>query len=642
MVTNSAFSGHMPLPPGFFRLRPAVLDVTASMRESTLHLRDAWTRARRLLLLFAVLFFGLSRLATADALVLREGNGRYEPGRYLSYLEDNSGRLGIADVMGEKAGKPFKRAESDRLAFGFTDSAYWYRFQLRNADSSISDWILEVQYPLLDLIEVYLVYPGNRIVSLRSGDTMPFSQREIKHRNFSFPVSLARGEAATIFLRVKTESSMQMPLMLWSAKAFIAKDHEEQVGLGLYYGILLAMFGYNLMIFLSIRDINYLYYLHYIGGWIVFQMSLNGLAFEYLWPESPGWGNQATPFLLFFVGAGVIQFTRAFLQLKEHLPKFDVMFRAFFWIALALAASTFVLRYGIAIRLANGLGLVALALILLAGGLSLKLRVRQARYFMVAWIALLIGSIIFILRQFGILPSAFLIDYGMQIGSALEVILLSLALAQRIRMLKDENVRIQKEATELLEVRVQQRTQELDSALKDLSVASEKLRDLSLTDALTECKNRACFNAVLEEEWQSARNGRRAISLLMLDIDHFKQINDTYGHLGGDACLRQMAQAIRELIRRPGDEAFRYGGEEFAVLLPNTDLAGAIHLGKIILDKVASLQVVYEGKQIPVTVSIGAASMVPEAGMSSGALIGDADRALYEAKRRGRNKVCHF
>lgn len=259
---------------------------------------------------------------------------------------------------------------------------------------------------------------------------------------------------------------------------------------------------------------------------------------------------------------------------------------------------------------------------------------------MLAWVILLLGSVAYILKLFSILPSMFFTDYGMQIGSAMEVILLSFALAHRMRVLKEENVRIQKEATEMLEVRVQQRTQELDSALKDLSIASEKLKDLSRTDALTGCKNRSCFDELLEMEWRRAYHARSTIALLMLDIDHFKSINDTYGHLCGDACLKQVAAAIRNLIRRPDDEAFRYGGEEFAVLLPNTDLAGATHLANILLTHVATLSVIYEGKRIPLTVSVGVACLSPEEDDSSEALIFEADKALYEAKRSGRNQVC--
>lgn len=576
----------------------------------------------------------------SEVIPLRAAAAKFDLGGQMRYVEDKEGTLRVDDLLDARMAGAFAPSPAERPAFGFTSATFWFRAVVRNVDATDANWLLEVQYPLLDEVDLYLVYPGNRIVRRTSGDTLPFTQREVAHRNFTFAVPVATGEQVVILLKVRTESSMHVPVALWTERAFFAEVHNEQIGFGLYYGILVALFCYNLLLFLSIRDINFLYYLHYIGGWILFQMSLNGLAFEYLWPENPWWGNRATPFFLFFVALGVLLFTRAFLQLKENLPKLDMVFRFFIVLAAILMASTLVLRYAIVIRLANGLALIGLIMMLVTGFLSIRRKVRQARYFMLAWVCLLVGSIAFILKQFGILPSNFLTDYGMQIGSALEVVLLSLALAHRIRMLQDENVRIQKEATETLEVRVRQRTQELDTALQDLSVASEKLRDLSRTDALTGCRNRACFDELLETEWQRALHSGTPIGLLMLDIDHFKQINDTHGHQGGDACLKQVAQAIRTLIHRPGDESFRYGGEEFAILLPNTDLAGAVHVGENILARIDALTVVYEEKRIPVTVSVGVASIVPEEDMRSETLVTHADKALYEAKRRGRNRVC--
>ena len=592
------------------------------------------------LFLFVLALCGLARMAAAEGLALRDGVGKYELGRHLSYLEDRSGRLRIEDVMGAAVAQRFTPSQSERLGFGFTDSAYWYRFALNNVDAAVGDWILEAQYPLLDLIDVYLVYPGKPAVSYRSGDTLPFSQRSLKHRSLTFALPLRAGEAVTVYLRVKTQSAMLMPLTLWSPQAFSAEDHEEQLGLGLYYGILAAMFCYNLMIYLSIRDRSYLYYLHYIGGWILFQMALNGLAFEYLWPAHPEWGNRATPFFLCFSGAGVMLFTRSFLQLREHLPRMDAFCRFYFWLALAVMAATFFVSYGTVMKSANALALLAVGVLVAAALLSLRRGVAQARFFLLAWTALLLGSSAYILRQFNVLPSMFITDYGMQIGSALEVILLSFALAHRMRMLKEENARIQKEAAEMLEARVQQRTHELDCALRELSVASEKLKDLSRTDALTGCRNRACFDELLELEWQRARDAGSAIGLLMLDIDHFKQINDTYGHPCGDACLKHVVQVIQGVVDRPGEAIFRYGGEEFAIMLPETDRPGALQLAQAMLAQIAALPFAYEGMRIPVTVSIGAASMVPEGACE--AIILEADRALYEAKRRGRNQVCAF
>ena len=550
--------------------------------------------------------------------------------------------LTLDDVMDARTGQAFRQAHAAAPNFSFTKSVYWFRLDLHNLDVSVPGWLLESQYPLLDQIDAYLVYAGNKIVDYRSGDTLPFSQRALKHRNVMFKVPLAQGESVTIYIRVKTESSLQLPLTLWSPQAFLAKDHEEQVALGIYYGILIAMLCYNLMIFLAIRDVNYLYYLHYIGGWVLFQMALNGLAFEYLWPNYPWLGNIATPFFLAFTLVGVIQFTRAFLQTKRYLPTFDVICRIYLWLFMLLMAGTFFLPYALVIKVGTVGALTASLLVFVIGVVSLQRQIKQAKYFIIAWSLLLLGIIVYALKTFGVLPGIFITEYGLQIGSAIEVVLLSFALAHRMRILKEENERIQREATELLEQRVQQRTQELDQALWNLSDANEKLKDISHIDGLTGVKNRAYFNEQFDLEWRRALRSHSPIGLLMVDIDHFKHINDTHGHLGGDACLKQVAQSVSSAVGRPGDECFRYGGEEFVVLLANTDLAGTAHIGETICRQIHALEVFYDGKKIPITISVGVSSMVPTGDMERDSLIGNADNALYQAKKSGRNRVCVF
>jgi diguanylate cyclase len=273
---------------------------------------------------------------------------------------------------------------------------------------------------------------------------------------------------------------------------------------------------------------------------------------------------------------------------------------------------------------------------------SLKKGVRQARFFMLAWSALLLGIMVYALKTFGVLPSNTFTEYGMQLGAAAELILLSFALAHRMRLLKEDNERIQREANESLERRVQERTQELDEALLRLSQANEKLKDLSHIDGLTAINNRAYFNEQFEFEWQRAMRVRSPVGLLMIDVDHFKRFNDTYGHLGGDACLKVVAQTIQQAIKRPADRCYRYGGEEFSALLPHTDMEGSIYIAETICRAVEALDFRIDGKRIPVTISIGVSSIIPERDFACEALISYADQALYQAKRNGRNRVESF
>lgn len=172
-----------------------------------------------------------------------------------------------------------------------------------------------------------------------------------------------------------------------------------------------------------------------------------------------------------------------------------------------------------------------------------------------------------------------------------------------------------------------------------LSETNQKLTYLNRYDSLTGVNNRAYFNEKYDLEWRRSQRSRGMIALLVIDIDHFKCVNDTFGHLAGDACLKHVAKIIVEAARRPTDDAFRYGGEEFMVLLANTDAQGAAHIGEIIRSKIEASEIVFDGKQISLTISAGVSAAIPEPGSTCDVLIACADRAMYQAKENGRNRV---
>ncbi len=180
--------------------------------------------------------------------------------------------------------------------------------------------------------------------------------------------------------------------------------------------------------------------------------------------------------------------------------------------------------------------------------------------------------------------------------------------------------------------------------LRDMTVQKEaqaQLERLATRDGLTSVANRRSFDDTLNTEWRRATRESRALSLLMIDVDFFKPYNDTYGHQGGDECLRQVAAAMTNVVKRASDCVARYGGEEFAVLLPATDPAGASIVAERIRAAVETLKLPHNASKIAdhVTVSIGAASLlVGNEGLSAG-LVAAADAALYRAKHAGRNRV---
>jgi diguanylate cyclase (GGDEF)-like protein len=559
-------------------------------------------------------------------------------GRQMQYLEDPAGKLTLEQVRAMSA--RFALCSSEGPNFSFTKSVYWFHVALENRNSSDVHWLVEAQYPLIDHFTFYAVRDGQLVDTREGGRPLPFAQRLIKHRNFIYPFEAYPGQSIDLYIRVQTSSSLQLPLAVWTPQAFLAKDHEEQLAFGLYYGVLGAMFIYNLMIFLSIKEISYFHYLHYLGGYTVFLMALNGLAYEYLWPDSPRWGAVGLPMLICFALIGMVNFSRTFLNLHSLMPVVNRWLRYFSYLLAMLSVCALVVDYAIMIRLAAVNALIASVAVFACGCYCLVKGERTARYFMLAWSALLAGVAAYVLKTFDVLPVNLLTEYGLQIGSALEALLLSFALAQRMTMLKEENLRIQAEATSQLEQRVAQRTQELGVAMQSLSQANAALQVMSLTDGLTGIKNRKHFDTQLSNEIKRSARGHLWLSLLLIDIDHFKKVNDQYGHLAGDACLREVANTIKSCLARPSDDVARYGGEEFAVILPHTDLEGAAFLAQKICQTVAALHFEFEGQHIPTTISIGCCAALPETQGVSQALIAAADAALYQAKRSGRNRVC--
>jgi len=259
-------------------------------------------------------------------------------------------------------------------------------------------------------------------------------------------------------------------------------------------------------------------------------------------------------------------------------------------------------------------------------------RFRPARYFMVAWTALLSGMLLYTLKTFGVVPANFGTEFGIQIGSAFEVMLLSIALADRLRHMNLKTQRMQQEMNERLESRVAERTSELEQV-------NRQLEALSSTDGLTGVFNRRYFDTRLAEE--TARTRRQGpMALIMIDVDHFKAFNDDFGHLAGDACLRQLADMLAAIVRRETDIVTRYGGEEFAIILPYTDADGARRLAETLRSKVeGDMKFTWDGKAIPVTVSVGLATIPSGSRVEPDEVIAAADEALYTSKQAGRNRV---
>ncbi len=189
---------------------------------------------------------------------------------------------------------------------------------------------------------------------------------------------------------------------------------------------------------------------------------------------------------------------------------------------------------------------------------------------------------------------------------------------------------------------LRQEIRDRQAAEAALQTANQELQRLAHMDGLTQVANRRNFDSTLAQEWRRLAREQHPLSLILCDVDFFKRYNDTYGHQVGDDCLRNIASAISIALKRPSDLVARYGGEEFAVILPNTPLQGAHHVAKEIQVAVRALGMAHVGSQVSkfVTLSIGIATVIPQSRFSPMSLVAAADRALYQAKLEGRDRIC--
>lgn len=571
---------------------------------------------------------------------------------YILYLEDTDRILTIDDVMNEPA-EGWTQNGNQVFNMGYSSSTWWLKVDLSNVSDKKLERFLEISYPVLDYVDAYILNNGVLQQTYNLGDKYPFHQRPVDHRHFIIPLEWQGDETLTVYLAIRSSSSIQAPLTLWEQHAFYEVDQTRTLAQGVYYGIMFVMIMYNLFVYLVVGERNYLYYVIFVLCTPLFMASLNGYAFQYLWPHFTQWNDQAILVSL----SGVVMFGALFTYRFLDLNKLHATYR---WLATALIAGgvaivvmTFYLPYSTVIRILIPFAALACIYAFTSGALRWRDGSLSARYYTVAWSALLGGGIILALNKFHILPKNGFTEYSVQIGSALEVILLSFALAERInqerrmrfdaqqealtterelRQAREEALTIQKQATESLELRVRERTVELE----DLN---RKLEELSATDQLTGLKNRRYLDQTLAEEFARCCRYGHTLAVLLMDIDHFKSFNDTYGHLIGDECLKDVAHCVRKGLRWPSDRAARYGGEEFCVILPETDNEGALTVAERIRRNVESLNFTVNDKRVPVTISIGVAVLVPTTNLSVEYLLEAADHALYKSKETGRNRV---
>lgn len=503
--------------------------------------------ARRPALYLFVLFWALglpSAMAAGGLVVLSEPGGDYPAGLELRYFADHGHRCNVACARQRFAAGQAERSHVAAPNLGLTGS-YWFETRVRN-DTEQTGWVVEASAPYLDEVLLYVIAADGSSTMQRSGDMLPTDQRPFRSRNIAFLLDLPPGETATLLVRVTNEGPVTVPLHIQDKNSFEADATEENLVYGLYFGILAGVGLYNLMIFFFMRDRNNLLYVAYVSAFALTMATVFGFSAMYFWPGNPWWINRAVPTLVLVSGFFVLLFSRSFLALPARSLYDRIMVGALAAMVLLLPLAWFA-PFGIAVRVIYLVSVLCVLWLLYVGIMQVLSGKTSARYFMLAWVILLIAVAAFLLTKLGVLPSIALTEYGILVGSALEAILLSTALAHRFVLMRNESSQAQTQATLELERRVEERTRELDRALharsEFLATVSHEIRTpmngvLGIAELLLDTE----LNSRQREYTQIIQSSGRTLLTIINDVLDYSKIE------AGKMTLEHVPFRIRDVL----------------------------------------------------------------------------------------------
>ena len=436
-------------------------------------------------MLFTVMALMLITAKTRAQVVFKDGGNVWKIGKTVGYYIDQNANITLDQLIREP--NEFKPNNTEVPNFGLLKSPVWLKIVITN-QSSTPNLLLEFGQASFDNISFY--YPQNGTYqSNQSGLSFPFLSRMIDHHQFIYKIDLPVNATATYYVRIESSQEVQLPILLGNKDTLTAQEMTKNVLFGIYFGIIMVMFFYNLFIYFTVKDPIYLYYVVYILIVGLTQATIEGYGFQYLWPNSTFFAPRAFFFFTALVNITGLEFVRKFLNTKQFIPRSTWVFYVLYVIyGIAIILTIGGVYYTTYQILQNFAGVVSVFMLVVAIMIA-RQGYRPAKFFFIAWIPLITAIIIYVLRDFNVIPYNVFSNYSITVGSAIEVILLSFALADRINILKAEkeksqeetlnaireNERIIREQNTVLEIKVNERTLALNLTLEDLKQAQAQL-----------------------------------------------------------------------------------------------------------------------------------------------------------------------
>lgn len=527
-------------------------------------------------------------------------------------------------------------ARGQRL-LGIAGRGWWLQARLGNSGDRALEGIVDIHQPTVDDARFDLHCSHASLQSAAAGDHHPFATRGIPDRYPAFAFTIPPGGTCRLLISVQSGETLQMPVFLSDRVSYTKKRQRDDLLHGILLGIDLLLLAGACALWLSKRSGTSLLLLLMIAGHVVLVVVMSGIGHQFLWGDHPLLQRLLPP--LSIAMAWITTGLLSCRLMPAHLV--SARSRAFMAASYALAGI-----FGILCALRGHPALMALLLLGILLGLATLGRVallasRQEALtgldsrVLVATLVLVGSAAVESLGFLGLLPLATWYLYTLQAGFMVQGALLLDALAEGPA--GGRNPRPAALPEQEISRRVAERTRELSSAMAQLKSDNAHLGHLSRVDGLTGTFNRRFMDSSLARLAEMSGTGALPVAFILIDIDFFKEVNDQYGHPVGDDCLREVAAAIRRQLRDPPDLLCRYGGEEFAVILPGCTGENALVVAEKIRTAVEGVDFRdANDERHGVTVSLGISAFRP--GGTVAELVSRADRALYAAKRAGRNR----
>lgn len=400
-----------------------------------------------LVLLLALSYLLISPSSFAQ-LIVDDRSSVFNLSPLLHIYEDATGDVRISDFLKQPDQYQWLQSEEEIPNFGYSNSAYWFHIGIDNHHSRKNEWLLNIDYPMHDFLDVYYVQDNKIIQAYHVGDRLPHSHRPVDHRNFIFPINLSQTNTTDIYIRLESEGTMKMPLFLWEEAEFIKADQRFMLGQGFYIGSMFIMFFYNLFLFFIVRNKAYLFYIAYIF-FQAFSFAISrGFGYQYLWPTWPLWNQISVIFFLSGTISFALLFSIYFLDIRKYMPRYFYLMAAATGYGLALSLCSFIFSYENTIKLVVYGLLFAMLINLIAGIMVWHKGSHVAPYYTLAWVSVITGFCLLALDYTGLVASSFLTENAAQIGSAVEVVLLSMAFGSFFTQERNEKSHAQSQLME--------------------------------------------------------------------------------------------------------------------------------------------------------------------------------------------------